>query len=99
MVKWSYGEFFFLPFSLIDFIEINASLKKDLEEYEGELKQNEFEIYNFVIKFWTLLSKLWESPWVFDGCYFLGHLEVWDPNFNLLKEIQYASQIFNWILL
>jgi len=42
---------FFWPFSLIDFIEINASLKEDLEEYEGELKQNEFEIYNFGIKF------------------------------------------------
>jgi hypothetical protein len=42
---------FFWPFSLIDFIEINASLKEDLEEYEGELKQNEFKIYNFVIKF------------------------------------------------
>jgi hypothetical protein len=41
----------FLPFDLIELIEINASLKEDLEEYEGELKQNEFEIYNFVIKF------------------------------------------------
>jgi hypothetical protein len=41
----------FLPFDLIELIEINASFKEDLEEYEGELKQNEFEIYNFVIKF------------------------------------------------
>ncbi len=86
----------FLPFNLIELIEINASLKAELEEYEGELKQNEFVIYNFIIEFWTLLSEVWESPWVFNGCCFLGHLEVWDPDFNLLKEFRYAWQIFNW---
>jgi hypothetical protein len=36
---------------LIELIEINVSLQEELEEYEGEFKQNEFEIYNFVIKF------------------------------------------------
>jgi len=36
---------------LIELIEINASLKAELEEYEGELKQNEFVIYNFIIEF------------------------------------------------
>jgi hypothetical protein len=41
----------FWPFDLIELIEINVSLQEELEEYEGEFKQNEFEIYNFVIKF------------------------------------------------
>jgi len=41
----------FLPFNLIELIEINGSLKEDLEEYESEPKQNEFVIYNFVVKF------------------------------------------------
>ncbi len=89
----------FWPFDLIELIEINVSLQEELEEYEGEFKQNEFEIYNFVIKFWTLLLELWEPPWVFDGSYFLGHLEVWDPDFNLLKEVRYAWRMINWIFL
>ncbi len=40
----------FLPFGLIELIEINAFKKEDLEEYEGELKQNEVVICNLVIK-------------------------------------------------
>jgi hypothetical protein len=36
---------------LTELIEINASLKEELEEYEGELKQSEFVIYNFIIEF------------------------------------------------